>query len=125
MKRKLFVRNLLGIGLFSALGCRMNGDKTATTSTRTGEDLSQNKEAINRLRGELIEAWHKSEKMTMTNVNQMPPEFFTFKYTNEAMTFSEQWRHCVIYTWGQLAGRAGIKTPTRISNFQCKCLKRT
>ena len=41
----------------------------------------------------------------------MPPELFTFKYTKEAMTFSEQWRHCVIYTCGQLASRVGIKNP--------------
>ncbi|MEO1711829.1 MAG: DinB family protein [Bacteroidota bacterium] len=53
----------------------------------------------------------RSEKMTLTNVEQMPPVFFTFKYTDEAMTFSEQWRHCVIYTCGQLSAETGIENP--------------
>jgi len=47
----------------------------------------------------------------MANVDQMPPEHFIFKYTDEAMSFSEQWRHCIMYTCGQLAGRVGIKNP--------------
>ncbi|PRX57460.1 DinB family protein [Flagellimonas meridianipacifica] len=64
-----------------------------------------------KIKEELHLAWVKSEEMTLINVEQMPPDLFTFKYTEEAMSFSEQWRHCVIYTCGQLAGRAGLKNP--------------
>ena len=60
---------------------------------------------------DLKAAWQRSEKMTLISMEQMPPEYYKFKYTNEAMTFSEQWRHCVIYTCGQLAGRTGITNP--------------
>ena len=112
MKRTRFVRNVLGFGILSALGCKMENGKTPSTENPTNaESETANATATDRLRSELLEAWHKSEKMTLTNVNQMPPELFTFKYTEEAMTFSEQWRHCVMYTCGQLAGRAGIKNP--------------
>ena len=27
------------------------------------------------------------------------------------MNFAEQWRHCVVYTCGQLASHAGLKNP--------------
>ncbi|RNC90353.1 MAG: DinB family protein [Allomuricauda sp.] len=111
MKRTRFVQNLLGIGLLSVVGCRMGDDKKETSSNLVHTDTNKTKEIADGLRRELIEAWHQSEKMTMINVQQMPTEYFTYKYTEEAMTFSEQWRHCVIYTCGQLAGRAGIKNP--------------
>jgi len=107
MNRTRFVQNLLGAGLLTAIGC-----KTENTPSPTSQmDSSENQTSSDRLRQELMEAWDSSEKMTMTNVEQMPPDFFTYKYTEEAMTFSEQWRHCVIYTCGQLAGRAGIRNP--------------
>lgn len=67
-------------------------------------------EAIS-LKEELTAAWLRSEKMTLTSMEQMPPEFYTFQYTPEAMTFSEQWRHCVIFTCGQLAVRTGLTNP--------------
>lgn len=105
MKRTRFIHNLFGLGLLTAIGCRTEGE----AKEESPKEL--NKKSANALRKELITAWDKSEKMTMTNVEQMPPEFFTYKYTDEAMTFSEQWRHCVIYTCGQLAGRAGIENP--------------
>ena len=63
------------------------------------------------LRKELNAAWQRSEKMTLISMEQMPPGYYKFKYTDEAMTFSEQWRHCVIYTCGQLASRTGITNP--------------
>ena len=44
-------------------------------------------------------------------MEQMPPESYFFKYTEEAMTFSEQWRHCVVFTCGQLAGRTALENP--------------
>ena len=112
MKRIRFVKNILGFGLLSTLGCKMdNGKINPNKNVSSTDSETINSTAADKLRKELIVAWHKSEKMTLTNVEQMPPEFFTFKYTEEAMTFSEQWRHCVIYTCGQLAGRAGIKNP--------------
>lgn len=111
MNRTRFLRNIVGFGLLSAIGCRIEDKKTNTTDGIDNTNIITNQDATDKLREELIAAWHRSEKMTMTNVKQMPPEFFTFKYTEEAMSFSEQWRHCVIYTCGQLAGRAGIENP--------------
>lgn len=111
MKRTRFLKNLLGVGLFSAIGCRPNDKRTDKVSKLEKSDFSKNIKEGDQLREELLKAWNKSEKMTLTNVEQMPPEFFSFKYTDEAMSFSEQWRHCVMYTCGQLAGRAGIENP--------------
>ncbi len=111
MNRILFLRNILGLGLFSTLGCKMEKTKTDTDTVLDGSSLTPAAVATKSLRNELIAAWQRSELMTMTNVKQMPPDFFTFKYTDEAMTFSEQWRHCVVYTCGQLAGRAGVINP--------------
>ncbi|KQC30390.1 DinB family protein [Flagellimonas eckloniae] len=111
MNRTRFLRNALGFGLFSFIGCRMDNSKAKSTNKLATATPSTNQESTKDLRKELMAAWHRSEIMTMTNVDQMPPAYFTFKYTDEAMTFSEQWRHCVIYTCGQLAGRVGIKNP--------------
>lgn len=60
-------------------------------------------------RKELLQAWEASQKFTLKIVNQMPDEYFGFKYTQEAMTFAEQWRHCAIFTCNQLAGRFELK----------------
>ncbi len=97
MKRSKFLKRAGGLGLIPFVGlnaCEMN-------------ELKE----VDQLRAELVAAWMRSEKMTLVNMEQMPPESFSFKYTDEAMTFSEQWRHCVIYTCGQLAGCAGINNP--------------
>lgn len=110
MNRTRFLRNILGVGLLSTLGCRVDG-KSKSASIFDEANLLAQSEATDGMRKELIAAWNRSEIMTMTNVVQMPPEVFTFKYTDEAMSYSEQWRHCVIYTCGQLASRAGIKNP--------------
>ncbi len=56
-------------------------------------------------RQELFAAWQASQKFTLKIVNQMPDEYFGFRYTPEAMSFAEQWRHCAIYTCNQLSGR--------------------
>ncbi len=56
-------------------------------------------------RQELLEAWKASQQFTLKIVDQMPDEYFGFKYTPEAMSFAEQWRHCAIFTCNQLAGR--------------------
>ena len=110
MKRIRFVKNVMGIGLLSAVGCKIDCGEKSVIPNETDQKLKKREDA-EKLREELIAAWHKSEKMTMANIEQMPPEFFSFKYTKEAMSFSEQWRHCIIYTCGQLAGRADINNP--------------
>lgn len=64
-----------------------------------------------RIRRELTDAWRSSEKTTLTTIGQMPAELFSYKYTLEAMTFAEQWRHCCLFTTLQLAGRLGVTNP--------------
>lgn len=97
MKRSKFLKKIGGLGLIPLVG--LNACDT------------KNVQNVDQLKNELIAAWSRSETMTLTNMEQMPPEFYTFKYTEEAMTFSEQWRHCVIYTCGQLASRIGKTNP--------------
>lgn len=111
MNRTYFLKNVLGFGLLSIIGCGMDNSKTRSAANLANTRPLTDQESVKDLRTELIAAWHRSETMTMTNVKQMPPEYFTFKYTEEAMSFAEQWRHCVIYTCGQLAGRAGLENP--------------
>ncbi|MEM6830158.1 MAG: DinB family protein [Bacteroidota bacterium] len=97
MRRSLFLKKLGGLGLLPLLGM-----KACDSADPNDKEL---------LKEKLVNAWVRSEKMTLTNVEQMPPEMFTFKYTDEAMTFSEQWRHCVIYTCNQISSRAGVANP--------------
>ncbi|EAY26256.1 DinB family protein [Microscilla marina] len=110
MNRTRFLKNFLGLSLLSLWGCQTESSK-ARLAVLKGTAEKQDDQAIKSLRQELKAAWLRSETMTLTNVGQMPAELFTFKYTDEAMTFTEQWRHCVIYTCGQLSGRAGLKNP--------------
>ncbi len=111
MKRTHFLKNILGLGILTLWGCQTDREESQPAALAgLGVDLEKG-DSMKLLRQELRAAWLRSETMTLTNVEQMPPEFFTFQYTKEAMTFSEQWRHCVIYTCGQLAGRTGIKNP--------------
>lgn len=107
MNRLKFLKNSLGLGLVGLLGCQIDSAK-AKAAVTSGLEVT---ESIPALRQKLIAAWHRSETMTMTNIKQMPQEFFKFKYTPEAMSFAEQWRHCVIYTCGQIAGRSGLPNP--------------
>ncbi|MEN1785631.1 MAG: DinB family protein [Bacteroidota bacterium] len=107
MKRTRFVQQLVGLSVLPLVACQSNNNKPepvvdGEASRATPTDT---------LKEELLLAWVKSEEMTLANVEQMPPEHFTFKYTPEAMSFSEQWRHCIIYTCGQLAARAGLNNP--------------
>ncbi|MEL6193880.1 MAG: DinB family protein [Bacteroidota bacterium] len=110
MKRTQFFKNILGLGLFSIVGCQPDSNKSQAVAL-AGNVSSLEENSVNKLKEELKAAWLRSETMTLTNVEQMPEESFLFKYTEEAMTFSEQWRHCVVYTCGQLAGRADIPNP--------------
>ncbi|MEL6533954.1 MAG: DinB family protein [Bacteroidota bacterium] len=97
MKRSKFLRRLGGLGIIPLVGAQACAPEEP--------------EAADKLKQELTAAWLRSEKMTLTSMEQMPPDFYTFQYTEEAMTFSEQWRHCVIFTCGQLAVRTGIENP--------------
>lgn len=94
MKRLTFLRNLLGAGLLPAVTLA----RPATTEAE-------------RIRGELLQAWAMSERTTLVTAGQMPAEGYEFKYTPEAMTYAEQWRHCCLFTAGQLAGRLGVANP--------------
>ncbi|MEM6700407.1 MAG: DinB family protein [Bacteroidota bacterium] len=111
MNRSRFFKSVLGLGLFSTWACQTDRDQTNYGSPKSDTSSPEQQEAVKLLKEELKAAWLRSEMMTLKNVEQMPPQFFTFKYTKEAMTFAEQWRHCVIYTCGQLAGLTGVKNP--------------
>jgi len=111
MNRTRFLRNVFGFGLLSTLGCSIEHSKGNSATNLAINGAIVDKTVTDKLRKEPITAWHRPETITMTNVKQMPPEHFSFKYTDEAMTFSEQWRHCVIYACGQLASRVGIENP--------------
>ncbi len=65
------------------------------------------------LRQELIDAYDMSEKYSLKMCDQMPAEFYQFKATDSVMTFAEQWRHCVIFSINQLAGRTGVVNPLK------------
>ncbi|MEM8509741.1 MAG: DinB family protein [Bacteroidota bacterium] len=109
MKRTRFVKNMFSLSLIALFGCQTENREKALPGK--GIASFTGRETTATLRKELTAAWLQSEKMTLTNVNQMPPEFFKFKYADGAMTFSEQWRHCVIYTCGQLASRTSLENP--------------
>lgn len=98
MKRLSFVKNLLGASALptAALANPSNPDQAAEAQ---------------RLRRELDDAWKASERMTLLTAGQMPDEGYTFRYTPEAMTFGDQWRHCCEFTVSQVAGRLGMKNP--------------
>jgi len=94
MKRLTFLRNLLGAGLLPSVAF----PRPAATEAE-------------RIRQELLQAWAMSERTTLVTAGQMPADSFEFKYTPEAMTYAEQWRHCCLFTAGQLAGRLGVANP--------------
>ena len=97
MERSKFIRNVAGLGLVPLIGLKACG-------TNQEQD-------IDKLKSEMVNAWERSETMTLTSMEQMPPESYEFKYTKEAMTFTEQWRHCVKFTCGQLAGCTRLQNP--------------
>lgn len=98
MNRINFLKTLLGAGLAPA---------AALARPATHDLVSE----AQRIRLELLDAWAMSEKMTLLTAGQMPADLFEFRYTPEAMTFAEQWRHCCQFTVGQLSGRLGVANP--------------
>lgn len=111
MKRNRFLTSMLGLGLIPLWGCQTKSNKANKVPSENSPELVGASKSVTKLKQDLVSAWNRSEKMTMANVEQMPPELFTYKYTDEAMTFAEQWRHCIMYTCGQLAARAGLQNP--------------
>jgi len=111
MKQALFfVTTWLFVSFLSA-----NAQTTPTPSQRTmqpiGESDTYNRADVARLRRELADAWRQSEKYSLVIAEQMPAEYYFFRSTDSTMTFSEQWRHCMIYTCNQLSGRLDVDNP--------------
>lgn len=98
MNRLHFLKNLLATSLLPTTG-------QARPATIDLESEAQ------RVRRELLEAWARSETLTLITATQMPAESYEFKYTPQAMTFAEQWRHCCQFTTTLLAERLGIDDP--------------
>lgn len=105
MNRPSFLKKVIGLSLLPIMGT------VAKSAQAHSLDENEDNGSVRKLKEELKVAWARSEQLTMVNIDQMPPELFTFKYTPEAMSFGEQWRHCIIYTCGQLSGRAGLTNP--------------
>lgn len=101
----------MGLSLVSFWSCQVDEPAGKFVALEANVEGQEEKEGVDLLRQELTAAWLRSETMTLANVNQMSPELFSFKYTDEAMTFAEQWRHCVIYTCGQLTANTDLKNP--------------
>ncbi len=98
IQRSNFIKSLLGFSVFSPI--------VASATPKSSLCLEASK-----IRSGIIEALNKSKIMTLGIVEQMPDDFFGFKYTPEAMSFGEQFRHCAVYSFGQFAGRIGVKNP--------------
>ncbi len=89
--------------------------RTGATETRPNQPISEsdtyNPQDAVRLRRELSEAWRQSEKYSLVIAEQMPAEDYFFKSTDSTMTYTKQWRHCMMYTYSQLAGRLDVPNP--------------
>lgn len=115
MNRFNFLRNLLATSLLPAAAL-----------ARPAAGIQTNDLAIEaqRVRRELLEAWIMSEKMTLITAGQMPADDFGFKYTPEAMTYAEQWKHCCTFTAGQVAGHLGVENPYKTRKLPKDMTKR-
>ncbi len=96
----LFTSLLAGFGL-----CYIIYPKTPSLNIAI-DDIEET--TFDERRKELKEAWEASKRFSFKILEQMPEEGFSYKYTPEAMTFAEQWRHCCIYTCNMLAGRFNL-----------------
>ncbi len=103
MNRFSFLRNILGASLLPTVALAGSGTPQSSF-TETATEAS-------RVRLELLAAWQMSEKMTLTTAGQMPADTFGFRYTPEAMTFGQQWRHCCVFTTAQIAARLNVIDP--------------
>lgn len=91
MKRNAFLKKAAGIAILPGVG-----------------QLTTASPDVDRIRKELLDAWLASEKVTLLTAGQMPEEMYSFRYTPEAMTFAEQWRHCCQFTVGQMQADFGM-----------------
>lgn len=98
IQRSNFIKSLLGFSIFSPI--------VASATVKSNLVLEASK-----MRSGIIDALDKSKTMTLSIIEQMPDEFFGFKYTPESMSFAEQFRHCAVYSFSQFAGRIGVKNP--------------
>lgn len=98
MNRFTFLKNLLGASVLPAVVLAHPSAMTPTTDA-------------SRVRRELLDAWAASERMTLITAGQMPAHLFGFRYTLDAMSFAEQWRHCCTFTTAQIAARLNVKDP--------------
>ena len=98
MNRLTFLKNIFGAALLPA---------TVVARPVTADLITE----AQRVRRELLDAWMMSEKMTLITAGQMPADSFAFKYTPEAMSYAEQWRHCCLFTTSMLAGRLSVANP--------------
>ena len=98
MNRLSFLKNLLGVSMLPA----------AALAHPAAADLETEPQ---RIRRELLEAWAMSEKTTLITAAHMPDDGFDFKYTPEAMTYAEQWKHCCQFTVSQVSARLDVANP--------------
>ncbi len=94
MKRESFLKNFIGLSFLPLVG------------TAKGEE----KEAL-RFKKEFLEAWKRSEIVTLEVYNQMPDTRLGFKYEKDAFTFQGQFVHCINFTSGQISGRFSVADP--------------
>lgn len=104
MNRKTFIKGSVGLGIAGSL---------AACGIQNREHTEEEIDPIEKLREELVEAYKSSERMTMVTAGQMPDEHYFFKYTPEAMSFSEQFRHCIVFNCSQLADKTSWENPYR------------
>ena len=97
MNRLTFLKKAVGATLLPATTFAASTPSLATEAQR--------------VRQELLDAWRVSERTTLITAGQMPIESFNFRYTPEAMSYGEQWRHCCQFTVSQLTGRLGVADP--------------
>jgi uncharacterized damage-inducible protein DinB len=90
MKTNLF-QLLPTLMLLAGLGYSLAPVSTLSTEAET-------------MRNDLLKAWQRSETYTLELAAQMPAEHFQFKAADSVMSYTEQWRHCAIYTCNQLSG---------------------
>jgi len=97
MNRPSFLQKMVDLGLLVFTGCQTDPkDKTQLLASGSGASSIEDKK-------DLISYFHEGRAyvqhdcglrtLTMANIEQMPAEHFTFKYTPETMSFGEQWRH--------------------------------
>jgi hypothetical protein len=96
MKRTNFLKGLFASSIFASIS------KASFAAKVTDND---------KLKLELLVAWERSRVVTMGIIEQMPEEHMGFKYTPEAMSFAEQFRHCTVFSFMQFAAHLGFKNP--------------